>query len=130
MAGSTTINLKVTNNNDFTISDRFDGVPFEIEPGKSVTLPADAAAHLFGWQPGIEPRAMFLHVQKRWGWNTPEMVSSGKAEKFFANLEFKPVTFRMVEVVEPDFEEVPEPQPQPRVGGKFAKREGRAEATA
>jgi len=101
------VNLKVTNKNDFTIHDRFDGVPYDFEPGKPLVIPADAAQHILGWLPGIETEAVRKYVEKRWGWNTPEMQANGNAKKFFANLEFAPVRYRLIEVVES--EEVADP---------------------
>jgi hypothetical protein len=114
-------NLKVLNKNDFVISDRFDGVPYEFKPGEALTIPGDAAHHMLGWLPGIPPEAVFLHVQKRWGWNTPDLAP--KSREFFANLDLKPVTFKMVEVQETEevFDEpdaAPQPPPPARSGAK------------
>jgi hypothetical protein len=93
------VHLRVTNNNDFEINDRYDGVPYIFEAGKVLTVPPEAALHIFGWHPGIEPRVVETHVTKRWGWNTPAFMENGNAKKFFAKLEFKPVTFKTVEVI-------------------------------
>lgn len=100
MSDQITVNLKVTNKNEFTISDRFDGVPFEFEPNKPLVIPGDAALHMLGWQPDCDMRMVELHVQRRWGWNTAEMVKDGTARKYFLNIELRPVTYRMVEVQE------------------------------
>lgn len=95
-----TVNLKVTNHNDFEIEDRFDGVPYLFEPGVSVVVPPDAALHIFGWSPGMAFAGIEPYVQKRWGWNTPALVQDKKHREYFKALEFKTITYKMVEVVE------------------------------
>ena len=92
--------VRVVNNNDFTISDMFDGVPFTFDPGKAETIPPDAAGHIFGWSPEATPAEMLLYCQKRHGWNTPEVVRANNHTKWFGQIEFKPVRFRMVEVTD------------------------------
>ena len=37
------VHLRITNNNDFTIEDRYDGVPYIFEAGKTLTVPPEAA---------------------------------------------------------------------------------------
>jgi hypothetical protein len=104
------VHLRVTNNNDFEINDRYDGVPYSFEAGKALTVPPEAALHIFGWQPGADPRLIEIHVTKRWGWNTPAFMENGNAKKFFAKLDFKPVTFKTVEMVSgEDDDELPSP---------------------
>ena len=93
------VHLRITNNNDFNIDDRYDGVPYKFEAGKTVTIPPEAALHLFGWYPGIDMSVAETHVTRRWGWNTPAFMASGDAKRFFAKLQFAPVTFKTVEVV-------------------------------
>jgi len=105
--------LKVTNNNSFPLEDMFDGVPYTFEPGKPLTIPPDAAFHIFAWQPGVDMKVVEKHICKRWGWNTPDM-QKGDAEFFFKSLAFKPITFKMVEVVEKEEVET-EPEPAPKV---------------
>jgi hypothetical protein len=99
------VHIKVTNHNDFEISDRYDGVVFSFEPHKAVTIPAEAANHIFGWKEGIASEAMFSHFQRRCGWNTPEYTTTGKAKKFWEKLDIVPVTFRLVEVSAEEVEE-------------------------
>jgi hypothetical protein len=112
------VHLRVRNDNDFDIEDRFDGVPYTFAAGKAVTLEPEAAAHILGWQPGVEPKAMFNHVCKRWGWNTPSYMQSGDNKKFFEKLTFTPVTFKTIEVVEnQEVDEMPSPLP-PRKGAR------------
>jgi hypothetical protein len=38
------------------------------------------------------------HVQKRMGWNTPDMDKDGRAERFWQNLDITPILYRMVPV--------------------------------
>lgn len=105
--------VRIVNNNEFTIADMFDGVPFTFEPGKAITIPPDAANHIFGWRPVAENETesarnneMLIYCQKRHGWNTPDIVRVGEHTKRFGKLEFKAVRFRMVEVTE-DEESLP-----------------------
>jgi len=93
------VHLRVTNGNDFAIDDRHDGVPYLFEAGKALTVPPEAALHIFGWYPGVDMKVVATHVTRRWGWNTPAFMQSGDAPRFFGKLEFKPVTFKTVEVV-------------------------------
>jgi hypothetical protein len=98
--------IKVTNENNFPIVDMYDSVVFEFEPSKPKTIPAEAAAHIFGWRGDGGRDAMFMHSQKRWGWNTPEYVSSDKARKYFERIKIEQVIFRLVEMTQ---EEMIEP---------------------
>jgi hypothetical protein len=93
-------NLRVTNMNDFVITDRFDGVPFVFEPKKPVKLPADAALHIFGWTPDCPPETCKTHTCRRFGWNTPAHMEKGTDNRFFGKLKFEKVLHRIVEVVE------------------------------
>ena len=43
--------VQVINRNEFTIADMFDGIPFTFAPNKALTIPPDAANHIFGWSP-------------------------------------------------------------------------------
>lgn len=120
--------LKVLNDNPFVIKDMCDGVPYEFETGKPLTIPADAALHIFGWYAGVDINVVRQHVQKRWGWNTPKITESGDHNKFFDKLTFHPVTFRLVEVVADNSEpvadvELEDDKPQRGAGGRFARKE-------
>jgi hypothetical protein len=120
----TLISLKVVNHNDFVIVDRFDGVPYEFEPEKSVSVPSDAALHMLGWYPGVDMLVVKNHVQKRWGWNTPELVNSKTHDKYFAALSFKPVSYRIVEVPEEVTEIDDEPPPTKKTPTKNGRTTG------
>jgi hypothetical protein len=118
----TLISLKVTNHNDFAIEDRFDGVPYLFEPDRATSVPSDAALHMLGWYPGVDMLIVKNHIQKRWGWNTPDLVASKQNEKYFAALSFKPVQYRIVEVPEEvtEIDDLPNPikQKTPTKNGK------------
>ncbi len=92
------MNCKILNRNDFTISDRFDGVPYVFETNHPVSVPIDAANHIFGWFPGVDKEIVKRHVQKRFGWNTPDMVKEGQHNRFFGQIEITPIMYRMVPV--------------------------------
>lgn len=102
------MSVRVTNRNEFTIRDRFDGVLYTFEPHRPVSVPIDAANHIFAWHPPwtddkgerheVERSTMRTHVQKRFGWNTPEMQNADRSQRFFDNLEITPVIYRMVPV--------------------------------
>lgn len=99
--------VRITNGLPFPFTDRHDGVPITIQPGKSENLPLDMAAHIFGYQPGVDPEFMFRYVAKRQGWNTPEYVKVGdsgkqKAREYFDQLTIEPVAYKLVPVEEPD----------------------------
>ncbi len=100
--------VRVTNGLDFPFTDRHDGVPVTIPPGKSETLPPDMAAHFFGYQLGVDPAAMLRHVSRRQGWNTPDFVKQNeetrktKAEEYFGKLKIEPVMYKLVEDKTPD----------------------------
>jgi len=90
--------VRVTNHNDFPIRDMFDGIPYVIDAGRTEAIPSDAAHHIFGFFPGVDPRAMALHIQKRFGWNTPDMVKNGAGEKYLSKIKIEPVMFKLVPV--------------------------------
>jgi hypothetical protein len=96
----TMTSLRIENTNDFEIKDMFDGVPYELKPNEPISMPSDAAFHIFGWRPGVDMMVVKNHTQKRWGWNTPDLVKDKSHDRYFANLKFKPITYRIVEVPE------------------------------
>lgn len=92
--------VRITNHGDTTFTDRHDGVPIAIEPGRADNFPLDMATHFLG--DFSNPEAMFRHVCRRQGWNTPAHLiaqPSGKtlAQEKFAQLEIRPVVYKMVE---------------------------------
>lgn len=126
-AQRTLTSLKVTNHNDFAIEDRFDGVPYLFEPGRAISVPADAALHMLGWYPGVGMDAVKNHVCKRWGWNTPAIVNEKLHDKYFAALNFKPVTYKIIEVPALE-EEVDEAPPSTEKKAKNGKTSHEANA--
>ena len=58
--------LEVTNNNEFTINDMFDGVPVSFPPGVAVDCSPAICHHLFGYPGELADRA--LHMARRFGW--------------------------------------------------------------
>jgi hypothetical protein len=59
--------LEVVNNNDFTITDMFDGVPVTFAPGVPVDCTPAICEHLFGWPAELPVRA--LKMAARFGWS-------------------------------------------------------------
>jgi hypothetical protein len=91
--------IRVINNNDFVIADRFDGVPYVFEKGGApLSIPVDAAFHIFGWHREADPAAMKNHVLKRFGWNTPRMIEEGRGELFYDAIQLQPIMYRMVPI--------------------------------
>lgn len=95
--------IKVTNGNDFPISDRYDGVPYDFEPKKPLNIPADAAYHIFGARQGASDEDMFRHFTKRAGWNVPDKVK--QAQAWFKKIKLEPVFMKRVEVPLTEFEQ-------------------------
>lgn len=98
--------VRVTNNLDVPFTDRWDGIPVTLEPGKKDNLQLDMAAHFFGYHYGVDPEVMFRHICKRQGWNTPAHIKPGEsgkslAREMFDKLKIEPVVYKVVEV-EPD----------------------------
>jgi hypothetical protein len=94
--------VRLTNNLPFAFTDRYDGVPFTVAPGKSENFPVEVAAHFFGYDP--DPAAQMRHVAKRQGWNTPDFVKvneetgKNKAEEYFDKLDIKQIAYKLVPV--------------------------------
>lgn len=94
------INVRVTNKNKVEYSDACSGKVYTFEPGKTTSIPLEAAKHIFSYDvKGSDEQVMFQHVCKRWGWNTPENVKAHFADikEIWANFEFTPVAVKMVE---------------------------------
>lgn len=90
--------VKVINRNEWTISDMFDGVPYDFPSNVAISIPIDAAYHIFGWHPEVDRKAMRAYCQKRFGWNTPAMQQGSKGDLFFDRLTIEPIYYRMIEV--------------------------------
>lgn len=94
--------IKVVNRLDIPFTDRWDGIPVGIMPGKTETFQLEMAAHFFGYFFEVDRETMFRHTCKRQGWNTPrhlQVQPSGKtlARELFDGIEITPVVYRMVE---------------------------------
>jgi hypothetical protein len=123
------MNVKIVNRNDFNISDRFDGVPYVFESNRPISLPIDAANHIFGWFPGADPVAVRRHMQKRFGWNTPDMVREGQNERFVDAIEITPILYRMVPVeIDEEGEPVSPSKRAPKVNRMMAAVDDAARA--
>jgi hypothetical protein len=57
---------------------------------------------------------MVRHIQKRFGWNTPDMIRSGASNKFVRELDINPVIYKLVPVEE----DIPEVAEEKRVERK------------
>jgi hypothetical protein len=117
--------VRLTNHLDVPFTDRWDGVPVNVLPGKSSNFELAMAAHFFGNV--MDEQASFRHVCKRQGWNTPghlkaseEDPSKSVAELLYSKLEIKPVIYKMVEE-KPDLEQPIPADPQaPQVTKELA----------
>ena len=112
--------VKVYNGLDVAFTDRFDGVPVSIPPGKTENFPIDMAQHFFGYHPGVDRMGMLRHVARRQGWNTPEYVKQDAvshktlADEYFDKLKIEPVLYKLVQVDADTSEPIPaDPQPEP-----------------
>jgi hypothetical protein len=100
--------VRVTNGLDFPFTDRYDGVPVTLPPGKSENLPLDMAAHFFGYHVDVDAATMLRHIARRQGWNTPDFVKQNeetrktKAEEYFGKLKIEPVMYKLVPADDPD----------------------------
>lgn len=90
--------IRVVNRNDFTISDRFDGVPVVFEPNKVVDLAPEVAEHIFAY-PG-DTEVMYRHMAKRWGWNLPANPQTGFFGHLSVDAKGVPLWVRQCERVE------------------------------
>jgi uncharacterized membrane protein len=107
------IKVRVTNKNKETFSDQHAGVTYDFEPGETVSLPLEAAQHIFGYKVhGADPKTMFDHVSKRWGWNTPENVRTRYKDitPIWSKFEFTPVAVKYVETAMIDTSALAEPR--------------------
>lgn len=93
--------VRVTNQNDFTIDDRFDGTHYVFETGKKVSVPFDAACHIFGIEHPEQVKEdkdqLLNFVSRRWGWNTPEIIKDKEHIKRFKNIKMELISYKVVE---------------------------------
>jgi len=79
----------VTNHNDFTHTDRFNGVDYVFQPKQKVLIPIDAAEHMFGF--GKDDKTETL---TRLGWAnkydpaTKQITESVEGPKWLARFQF------------------------------------------
>lgn len=123
--------VRVTNENDFPITEHWDGIPYTLEPGKTRDIPVEAAAVIFGFSSDdngvvnlgtngvVAPN--YDHMQRRWGWNTvvrrkdEEMAeaverSMAQARSFCEKIKFASLTMALQEVKAPEPEELAPPK--------------------
>lgn len=90
---------RVTNNNDFAIEDRYDGIPIILEPGKSVRIPIACAVLWFDMPVDVEGMVTWrvdanswANFSRRQGWTNiePQIMPNGTAESM--NHAFQRVT--------------------------------------
>lgn len=77
------------------MADMHDGVQYTFPRNQPITIPLAAAKHILGFDEA-SGRADFIHVQRRWGWNTPETTKH--AQEWFNNILVEPVVLRQVEI--------------------------------
>ena len=139
------ISVRVTNGNDFSIEDRYDGVPEVFLPGESRDVDLATAAHIFGFPVDNEGRVTAIaadksYVCRRWGWNRPDFgikrSPEGKqvynaeqamrnADTAFDNLKVEAVEYVLTERKRsPDELPAPRPNPGREVEAKPRKRRG------
>lgn len=115
---------RVTNSNEFTIEDRYDGVPVVFEPGVAKTIPLEAAALFFGFRVEDDGTVEFTvdwgYFARRHGWTNMERlrdepmndmvkrVTADSAAKC-AKVKVEPIEMRLREVALGE-EELPPPR--------------------
>ena len=78
------LDVKVTNrNNTIRFKDRYGGFEYKLEPGETITMPAEAAEHIFGY--GLEPKERFKKLMRMGLGNHPS------GQKIFDNVVIRPV---------------------------------------
>ena len=92
--------IRIVNHNDKPLTDRCDNVEYMFPPGIPRDIPLDAARHVFGYHADATEDEIKAHCCKRFGWNTPEHVATGKDIELFDNLDIRPVSYQLVEVSE------------------------------
>ena len=95
--------LRITNKNDFTITDSYNSVKFVFKPGTHVDVLPEVAAHIFGFKPypeaGDDPEALYeamlRYCSMRHGWNNSKFQDSGEDRKRFDNIVIEPVRYEL-----------------------------------
>lgn len=127
--------IKVTNNNDFEITDHFNGIAYVFTPEEPVNVPLDAMRHMFGVDfPADEETLKSVAfrdevlscVSRRWGWSSHEQEERNKKRKIINKFVFTPVVTKMIELV-PENTDLAPAREQPAVSrsgksGKFKAR--------
>lgn len=126
--------IKVTNNNDFEITDYFNGRAYVFAPEEPVNMPFDAARHIFGIDfPEDEAtlksasfrEELLNSVSRRWGWTSHEQEEKNRKRKIMNKFIFTPVITKMIELV-PENNDLAPAREQPAVSkgknGKFKPR--------
>lgn len=125
--------IRVTNKNDFPITDYFDGIARTFETGKALTIPLDAATLFFGFpvvmdeggNASIQIAVNHDHIKRRYGWSNVEKLKDENmvdavmrvntaAQKYCDNIALEPVSMIMQEVVHARAEELPPPRAEER----------------
>lgn len=88
--------IKVTNNNAVPVIEMHNGISYMFEPGTPVTIPADVAAHIFGWIDGQDRSVSRMYMRSRWGMG--DIRKQAEYEAFLDAIVIEPVRARMVEV--------------------------------
>lgn len=122
--------IRVTNKNDFPITDLYDGIARTFEPGKAVTVPLETATLFFGFpivmdeggNAHIQIAVNHDHIKRRYGWSNVERLkdesmvdavnrTNTAAQKCCDNILLEPVSMVMQEVVHnKPAEELPPPR--------------------
>jgi hypothetical protein len=76
--------VKVTNrNNAWRVRDKYAAIEYVFPPGETVTIPAEAAEHIFGY--GLDERARFQKFMRMGIANHPQ------GKKMWDNIQIRPV---------------------------------------
>lgn len=136
--------IKVTNHNDFEITDYFEGLAYIFAAGMPVNVPLEVMKHIFGIdfpadEAVMKTRAfrdqLFNSVSRRWGWNSHDAEKLKKFRNQCDSISFQPIMTKMVEIVA-DKSELADPREQkpaakaPLKLGKYAPKSDEPEETS
>lgn len=112
--------IKVGNKNEQAFVERYDGIEYVIPANGSVNIPSEAAAHIFGIDFGpessIDRETIWLHLQRRWGWNRSRPKGEAGSDwvnpkTLFEKLSFRLISYSLVETAsEPEEDAIIEPR--------------------